>query len=476
MSYTEYLRRKAAAAPKIVDTTIRSDASTITMRRRLAANYEFAVGARQGVINNISDPSNTGTTSNLKAAQQTTKVSGGRVPDASLFTSYLGGQAIDKDGGPFVKPQRYVLNANNNGSLSGCCTVDEPAPALPTGTLIGNIVSNTTGLSASGTTLTVSVSPYTLNTSQKQFGPGLGKSLTISGATSTLALTAFTFSGGNVTATTASTAGIQNGTSVTIAGGTASAGNLGTFTVTSFVANTSITYANASGVTETRTATATFTSPNNGTYTITSVVNPTTVKVTNANAITDAAPTGTVSLPIVSTGKGANAVPQNASVSAKTASSCRYPSTEGHIQSELGPALFVNTTNTIKNYNLPQNRTTYQISQDCLQCGNNKTIGGTTCAFCVGAIHTHPADVPHNTRWSPRPTHGLGGIPVSTVPSPSDARKVGNYDYKDHQKYVEKHHGNDLNVNPRRVPTEFVPTNAAPAHLKINDPRHYPVS
>lgn len=475
MSYTEYLRRKAAAAPKVVDTTIRTDASTLTMRRRLAANYEFAIGARQGVINNISDPSNTGTTSNLKAAQMTTKVSGGRVPDASVFTSYLGGQALDKDGGPFQKPQRYTLNSNTTGSISGCCTVDEPAPALPTGTLIGNIVSNTTVLSASGTTLTVGVSPYTLNTTQKVVGPGVGQSLVISGATSTLALTDFTIALGTVTAKTTSTAGIQNGTVITIAGGTASAGNLGTFTVTSFIVDDSIRYANASGVTETATATATFVSPNNGTYVITSVVSPTTVTVTNANAITDAAPTGTVSLPIVVTGKGSNAVPQNASVSAKTAESCRYPSTEGHIQSELGPALFVNTTNTIKNYNLPQNKTTYQISQDCLQCGNNKTIGGTTCAFCVGAIHTHPADVPHNTRWAPRPLDGMGGIPVFTVASPSDARKVGDRNPRNIP-YVEKHHGNDLNVNPRLVPRKYVIPGQPPAQLKINDPRHYPVS
>ena len=108
MSYTEYLRRKAAAAPKIIDTTVRTDASTMTMRIRLAANNEFALGARQGVINNIADPSQTGTTSNLKAATMTTKVSGGRIPDASLFTSFVGGQALDKDGGPFFKPQRYT--------------------------------------------------------------------------------------------------------------------------------------------------------------------------------------------------------------------------------------------------------------------------------------------------------------------------------------------------------------------------------
>lgn len=470
MSYTEYLRRKAAGSPKIVDTTVRTDASTITMRRRLAANTDFAISSRQGVINNVFDPSQTGTSTNSKTASGVTKIAGGRVPDASLFTAFIGGQAIDKDGGPFVKPQRYTLNSNTSGSLSGCCTVDEPAPALPAGTVVGTITSNTTTLSASGTTLTVAIAPYTLGTTQKRVTPG--GNITISGANSTLALTGFTFTLGNVTATTTSTAGIQNGTIVTIAGGTASAGNLGTFTVTSFVANTSITYANASGVTETRTATATFTSPNNGTYAITSVINPYTVTVTNANAITDASPTGTTTLSIISLGSAANSVPQNASVVARVAESCRYPSTEGHIQSELGAPLFVDNTVTIKNYNLPQNKTDYQISQDCLQCGNNKTIGGTTCAFCIGAIHTHPADVPHNVDYQARPAKSK--IPVFTVPSPSDARKVGNYDYKDHQKYVEGHHGNDLNVNPRQLIRKYrIPANT-PAQLKINDPTQVP--
>jgi hypothetical protein len=446
MSYTEYLRRKAVSSPKIIDTTVRTDASTITMRRRLAANTEFAIGSRQGVINNVFDPSQTGTSTNTKAALGVTKVSGGRIPDASLFTSYLGGQSIDNYNGIFQKPQRYTLNSNTAGSLSGCCIVDEPAPALPSGTVVGTVISNTTLLSASGTTLTVGVTPYTLGTTQKTVAPG--GSITIAGAISRIAITGFTFTLGNVTATTASTAGIQNGTVVTIAGGTASAGNLGTFTVTSFVANTSITYANASGITEVRTATGSFTSPNNGTYTITSVISPIRVTVTNANAITDAVPTGTTTLSILVTGRSANTVPQNASVVAKLAESCRYPSTEGHIQSELGPALFVDNTIRLKNL---------------VGCCDNEINQ---------AIHTHPAEVPHNVNYQARPVKSK--IPVFTVPSPSDARKVGNYDYKDHQKYVEKHHGNDLNVNPRQLIKKFqIPANT-PAHLKINDPTQVP--
>jgi hypothetical protein len=447
MSYTEYLRRKASTTPKIIDTTIRTDASTMTMRRRLAANYEFAIGARQGVINNVSDPSNTSTTSNLKANQQTSKVSGGKVPDASLFTSYLGGQALDKDGGPFQKPQRYLLNSNTNGSLSGCVTIDDPVPALPAGTSLGTVTSNTNVLSASGTTLTVGVSPYTVGFKQKNFSP---RTITISNALSRLILVSFTASGGNVTALTSSTAGIQIGTVVTIGGGTSSLGNRGTFTITGFSANASITYANASGVTETATAIATFTSPNNGTYTVTSVLNPYLVTVTNTNAITDGTPTGTTTLALFSNGNASNTVPQNASVVALTADSCRYPSTEGHTQTELGPALFVDNTIRLKH------------------------LVGCTTNEITDANHLHPDNVPHNTQYIARPVKSK--IPVFTVPSPSDARKVGAYDYKDHQKYVEKHHGNDLLVNPRRVPIKYQIPDNSPAQLKINDPRHYPVA
>lgn len=295
MSYTEYLRRKADTSQKVIDYQPKKvDASQFIMQQRLKASTLFALSGREGVINNVADPSNTGTTSNAKATQSVMKVSGGRVPDASTFTAYLGGNAIDEDLKGGVRNTKYVVPANLPSSL--CTNTFLNGPTAP-----------------------------------KSAGDWVRS---------------------------------------------------------------------------------------------------------QAPCINDREP---------------------------------------HNANEVGPSEFVDTYSKVKNYNLPQNRTTYQISQDCLQCGNNKTIGGTTCAFCVGANHTHPADVPHNTRWAPRPKDGMGGIPVFTVPSPSDARKVGDRNPRNIP-YVEKHHGNDLNVNPRRVPTEFVPTNGAPAHVKINDPRHYPVA
>jgi len=275
MSYTEFLRRKAAAAPKILDTTVRTDASTITMRRRLQANREFFTSTRQGVINNVSDPSGTGTTSLLKSATVTTKANGGRIPDASMFTAFMGGDAISSDGGMFQTPQRYVTNSNGNGSISACVAIPDPTPST---------------------------------------------------------------------------------------------------------------------------------------------------------------------------------VPKNASQITLQKQNCIQPSTEPHIQNELGAPLFVDDTIRLKH-----------LTSCC--------VGGNDIAQ---AIHTHPADVPHND-YQARPLKGRGGIPVFTVASPDDARKVGDRNPRN-VPYVEKHHGNDLNVNPRRVPIKYQIPAGSPAHLKINDPRHYPVA
>ncbi len=448
MSYTEFLRRKAAAAPKIIDTTVRSDASTITMRRRLQANREFFTSTRQGVINNVSDPSNTGTNAVNKAPTVTTKANGGRIPDASMFTAFMGGDAINSDGGVFQPARRLVANSNAAGSISSCVTLDEPVPYTPNGTSLGTVTSPTTLLSASGTTLTVGVAPYSIK--QTLFTP---TSIIISGALSSFSITQFSYLTGSVTATVSSTAGLQIGTNITVTGASPVGGNNGIFPVT-FVGSGLIIYTNANGSNETPSpaATATFQSPNNGPFTVTSVISPYKVTVTNASAITDASPTGTVTLSLISTGNGSNVVPQNASNIAKARESCIQPSTEPHIQTELGGSLFVDDTIRLKHLT------------SC--CVNNNDI--------AQAIHTHPANVPHND-YQARPLKGNGGIPVFTVARPDDARKVGDRNPRNIP-YVEKHHGNDLNVNPRRVPTKYQIPAGAPAQLKINEPKHYPVA
>lgn len=271
MSYAEYLRRKADSSQKIIDYQPKKvDASQFIRDQRLKASSIFLLNGREGVINNISDPSNTGTTSNAKKAQSFMKVSGGYVPDASTFTSYLGSAAIGKDinGQPTLRNTKYVLPANLPATL---CTT--------------------------------------------------------------------TFLNGR-------------------------------------------------------------------------------------------------------------AAPKSAGDWVRSQAPCTNDR-EPHNANEISPPLFVDNTIRLKNL------------VGC--CVNDIT----------DAIHTHPAEGPHNTRWIPRPAKAK--IPVFTVPSPSDARKVGDRNPRNIP-YVESHHGNDLNVNPPRVPTEFVPTNRAPAHLKINDPHHYPVA
>jgi hypothetical protein len=88
---------------------------------------------------------------------------------------------------------------------------------------------------------------------------------------------------------------------------------------------------------------------------------------------------------------------------------------------------------------------------------------------CPSAIHSHPAIVPR-VAWAPRPTKGAGGLFAYPVSTPQEHQfKVGAAIGR--PKYVERHHGNDFGVNPRRVPTEYQIPAGAPAHLKINDPK-----
>jgi hypothetical protein len=131
--------------------------------------------------------------------------------------------------------------------------------------------------------------------------------------------------------------------------------------------------------------------------------------------------------------------PKSASDFTREAANCCV---EPHIANELGPALFVDNTIRLKHL---------------VGCCENEISK---------AIHTHPEPTPFAS-WSARPEKGAGGIPVFTVSSPDDARKVGDFNPRKIP-YVEKHHGNDLKVNPRRPITQFVPNTGIP-HLKIND-------
>ena len=57
--------------------------------------------------------------------------SGGRIPDASTFTQYAGGQAVGKEVQAGMPARRLLLNSNSAGSLTGCRIVPEPVPYNP---------------------------------------------------------------------------------------------------------------------------------------------------------------------------------------------------------------------------------------------------------------------------------------------------------------------------------------------------------
>lgn len=118
MSYTEYLRRKDAASTKVVSTRKPTDASMYITKVRMAAAQDFAAsGSRVGVVNS-------GDYSTMSPSHQSLpyqKVSGGRTPDASSFTTYRGGQAIG--GEVLTGPQAPQL------TLTPCYTITPTVPS-----------------------------------------------------------------------------------------------------------------------------------------------------------------------------------------------------------------------------------------------------------------------------------------------------------------------------------------------------------
>jgi hypothetical protein len=384
MSYTEYLRRKAAAAPVIVDTTVRLDASSYTQRVKFAASRQ---------MNEVNIPT-------INIPDKKSK-SGGRVPDASVFTQYTAGQAVGKEVQAGMPAPRVVLNSNTTGSLSGCAVVQEPVAYVPGGTLIERVTSTFSSITGTQPNMTYNIRGYTVR------------------------------SGIPYTA-------LVPGTSVTVSGTGNQAGNNGTFTIVSST-TTSFTISNASGV-------------------------------------ADATPLATqiVTLPVYSSGLySANMVPRDGSQSTRNATACRQLQGEPHRANELGPSLFVDDTITgIKNYNLPQNNSKIYVASECTRCGTNGAQIGKACVFCIGATHLHPVDMPHNTRWGPRPRKSAQPIIVNA--SPSDARKVGNRATRK-LPFVEKHHGNDQIGHIIYPKTPYLIPAGTPAQLKINDPKNIPM-
>lgn len=96
--------------------------------------------------------------------------------------------------------------------------------------------------------------------------------------------------------------------------------------------------------------------------------------------------------------------------------------------------------------------------------------GGCCDNSFVDANHTHSEGIHPPVRPSAAITqHTFMAAPPEFQNKGVGGKRAGAY-YNPRSGYVENKHGNDLRVNPRRVPTKFVLDPHAPAHLKINDP------
>jgi hypothetical protein len=99
----------------------------------------------------------------------------------------------------------------------------------------------------------------------------------------------------------------------------------------------------------------------------------------------------------------------------------------------------------------------------------------TTCCAPTAIHDTKDKSAYPQTPNRPSQAGGQYAIIGPNITSPDDARKVGAAVMSFYPPYVEKHHGNDLNVNPKQLFVKYNP-GGLPAHLKINDPNHYPVA
>jgi len=132
---------------------------------------------------------------------------------------------------------------------------------------------------------------------------------------------------------------------------------------------------------------------------------------------------------------------------------CQVANGETHDASTVTPPVFVDNTVRLSVGILP---------------------GGTGCCWPAA---NHEIKTKNSFPLHPERPSQAGGqyalIPAPTT-TPDEARKVGAA--LRNIPYVEKHHGNDLNVNPKRPFRRYQIPAGSPAHLKINEPRHYPVA
>ena len=145
MSYTEYMRRKAASAPVVINNQKLRTASELTQERRLMASAVFSVDGRDdGTMRG--DLRLTETAVNQKQPTSFVKQTG-KPKNASDFTSYVGAHVIQND---IVFPssgKTTVDGACYNTTSTGGNLIAVPVPYI-TGTT-GQVSANTVARSGS---------------------------------------------------------------------------------------------------------------------------------------------------------------------------------------------------------------------------------------------------------------------------------------------------------------------------------------
>jgi hypothetical protein len=425
MSYTEYLNRKKATAPVILDTRRKVDASTWTRQERLkAAGATYT--PTKSVVGNIRDmvPDYRRDNKAMSPALFVTSNlgTGGAVPNASARTDYIGGQALMGELRNPPPTQKLVLNNTLGATMppemtvvSGCNRSNMPYP-------VNVVITSAVYDDVTGALEYTAANTYVID-----------EIVSVSGITGT-----------------GTNAALLNGNGRTI-----TAANATTFTVV-IADGQSMSYDSGGAGTVTRTVAAPDKTYPSGISKSAFPTNPENVVAKNGSDFIRANPR----------------FPENGCDEAHEAATLHR-----------GIPQFVDDTISLTGvYGIGigggtkrQSDGTYRTYTTAV--GNNRVgdffpNNGSTIESSAGipVTHTQSAVVNAARVWGRRPTKGAGGLVVPSISSEDHKYKVGGLVPSKHLKYIEKHHGNDMNVNPRRVPTDFIPPANAPKHLKINDP------
>ena len=482
MSYTEYLSRKKAAAPVILDIRPKMDASTYTRHTRVvaAANIYAPTKSVVGNIRDMVTPASRDRNAFTPATTvQLSTGQGGRIPDGSTFSDYAAGRAAEmdyKDGPPLGK---VTLNSDSAGSLSGCGSAKISVP-IPNLTITAASYNSTTGVVTFTATNTyvvgdrVSISGVTgggadlnsvFNQTNAVVTSANSTTFTITALTNkvavagpTVAITSATNVSGGVYQFNSSSnlfVGYTNGNLVATFGFTPSTQyNLGTPTSISNAGAASFKIITGSATSADASDTMGFAV--NTSLSLTGAISSggSRLKVVDKTYPNADITTNFPSNPEVF-------VSRNASNNTKDIIQCKERFPEPHT-GPLAPPIFVDNTISVNGV----------FGSGMGDKGVPKDANGNAIPDfrCPRVVHTHPEITPRRA-WGPRPTKGAGGLFVSSITSPEHPYKAGGLVPSDHLKYVEKHHGNDLSVNPRRYPkTPYQIPDGTVAHLRINEP------